>query len=315
MRPELKVIAGNSNIELAKGIASYLNLDLVNAEIKQFSDGETQVQINENIRGADIFVVQSTCSPAAANLMELLIIIDALKRASARRITAVIPYFGYARQDRKVRPRVPITAKLVADLITTSGAGRVVTVDLHAGQIQGFFNISVDNLFSTGVMVEHIRTLDLKDLVMVSPDAGGVERTRAFAKLVNASLSIIDKRRSAPNEAEVMHIIGKVKDKDVVIIDDMVDTAGTLTKAAYALKNKGAKRIFACCTHPVLSGDAIKKINDSVIEKVFVTDTIPLSSNASSLDKIEIRSVASLLGEVIYRINVDKSVSSIFHYS
>ncbi|MGA1824303.1 MAG: ribose-phosphate pyrophosphokinase [bacterium] len=315
MRPELKVIAGNSNIELAKGIASYLNLDLVSADIKRFSDGETQVQINENIRGADIFVVQSTCAPAAANLMELLIIIDALKRASSRRITAVIPYFGYARQDRKVQPRVPITAKLVADLLTTAGAGRVVTVDLHAGQIQGFFNISVDNLFSTGVMVEHIRTLNLDDPVMVSPDAGGVERARAFAKLINASLSIIDKRRSAPNEADIMHIIGKVRDKDVVIIDDIVDTAGTLTKAAHALKNQGAKRIFACCTHPVLSGDAIKRINESVIEKIIVTDTIPLSSIASSLEKIEMRSVAPLLGEVIYRINVDKSVSSLFQYS
>ncbi|MGA1866953.1 MAG: ribose-phosphate pyrophosphokinase [bacterium] len=315
MRPELKVIAGNSNIKLAQGIASYLNLDLVDADIKQFSDGEAQIQINENIRGADIFVVQSTCSPAATNLMELLIIIDALKRASARRITAVIPYFGFARQDRKVRPRVPITAKLVADLITTAGANRVVTVDLHAGQIQGFFNISVDNLFSTGVMVEYIRTLHLNDLVMVSPDAGGVERARAFAKLVNASLSIIDKRRSTPNEAEVMHIVGEVKDKDALIIDDMVDTAGTLTKAAKALKDNGAKRVLACCTHPVLSDDSIKRINDSVIEKLIVTDTIPLSSSACSSEKIETRSVASLLGEVIYRINVDKSVSSLFQYS
>ena len=315
MQIELKIISGNSNIELAKGIASFLNINLVDADIREFSDGESYIKINENIRGMDIFVVQSTCSPGSKNLMELLIIIDALKRASARRITAVIPYFGYARQDRKVQPRVPITAKLVADIITTAGADRVITMDLHAGQIQGFFNIPVDNLFSTGVMVEYIRELSLSNLVMVSPDAGGVERTRAYAKVLGATLSIIDKRRDAPNKAEVMHIIGEVKDKDTVIVDDMVDTAGTLTKAAAALKNNGARKVYACCTHPVLSGDAIEKITSSAIEKLIVTNTIPLSQKAKNLDKIVTLSVSSLIGEVIHRINVDKSVSSLFDHN
>jgi len=309
---DLKVISGNSNRQLAQGIAKYLRVDLVDCEVKDFSDGEIFVQIHDNVRGADVFVVQSTCPPVNNNLMELLIIIDALKRSSAARITAVVPYYGYARQDRKVQPRVPISAKLVADLITTAGADRLLTMDLHAGQIQGFFNIPVDNLFSTPVIIDYIRKLNCQDLVIVSPDAGGVERARAYAKRLKATLSIIDKRRDAPNQSEVMNIIGDVKGKDVFIIDDIVDTAGTLTKAARALKEAGAQSVCACCTHPVLSGASIERIQNSEIKELIVTDTIPLSEAGKACEKIMVNSVADIVGETIHRINVNESVSSLF---
>lgn len=309
---DLKIISGNSNRPLAQGIAKYLRIDLVHSDVKDFSDGEICVQIHENVRGADMFVVQSTCPPVNHNLMELLIVIDALKRSSANRITAVIPYYGYARQDRKVQPRVPISAKLVADLITTAGADRLLTMDLHAGQIQGFFNIPVDNLFSTPVMIDYIRDLSTRDLVVVSPDAGGVERARAFAKRLKATLSIIDKRRDAPNQSEVMNIIGDVKGKNVFIVDDIVDTAGTLTKAAHALKKAGAKSVYACCTHAVLSGKAIERIEQSEIEQLIVTDTIPLSDEGNACKKIVVNSVADIVGETIHRINIAESVSSLF---
>ena len=309
---ELKIIAGNSNPSLAQGIAKYLRLDLVNCDVKDFSDGEIFVQIHENVRGADVFVIQSTCPPVNDSLMELLIIIDALKRSSANRITAVVPYYGYARQDRKVQPRVPISAKLIADLITTAGADRLLTMDLHAGQIQGFFNIPVDNLFSTPVMIDYIRKLNSQDLVIVSPDAGGVERARAYAKRLKTTLSIIDKRRDAPNQSEVMNIIGDVEGKDVFIVDDIVDTAGTLSKAAHALKKAGAKKVYACCTHAVLSGCAIERIEQSEIEQLIVTDTIPLSDPGQACRKIVVNTVADVVGETIHRINMDESVSSLF---
>ncbi|MGA1841984.1 MAG: ribose-phosphate pyrophosphokinase [bacterium] len=309
---DLKIIAGNSNPSLAQGIARYLRLDLVNCDVKDFSDGEVFVQIHENVRGADVFVIQSTCPPVNDNLMELLIIIDALKRSSANRITAVVPYYGYARQDRKVQPRVPISSKLVADLITTAGADRLLTMDLHAGQIQGFFDIPVDNLFSTHVMIDYIRKLNSQDLVIVSPDAGGVERARAYAKRLKTTLSIIDKRRDAPNQSEVMNIIGDVEDKDVFIVDDIVDTAGTLSKAAHALKKARAKKVYACCTHAVLSGSAIERIEQSEIEQLIVTDTIPLSESGRACKKIVVNTVADVVGETIHRINIDESVSSLF---
>lgn len=308
----LKIIAGNSNPSLAQGIAKYLRLDLVKCDVKDFSDGEIFVQIHENVRGADVFVIQSTCPPVNDNLMELLVVIDALKRSSANRITAVIPYYGYARQDRKVQPRVPISAKLVADLITTAGADRLLTMDLHAGQIQGFFNIPVDNLFSTPVMIDYISKLNSKNLVIVSPDAGGVERARAYAKRLKATLSIIDKRRDAPNQSEVMNIIGEVEGKDVFIVDDIVDTAGTLSKAAHALKKAGAKKVYACCTHAVLSGSAIERIEKSDIEQLIVTDTIPLSESGKACNKIVVNTVADVVGETIHRINIAESVSSLF---
>jgi len=309
---ELKLIAGNSNLPLARGISDYLGIPMVDAVVGKFSDGEVAVQINESVRGADLFVIQSTCPPVNDNLMELLIIIDALRRASARRITAVIPYYGYARQDRKVQPRVPITSKLVADLLTTAGANRLLTMDLHAGQIQGFFNIPVDNLFATPVLIEYIKKLKLSDIILVSPDAGGVERTRNFAKRLNASMAIIDKRRDRPNESEVMNIIGDVKGKNAFIIDDMIDTGGTLTKAATALMQQGAESVYACCTHAVLSGNAMERINLSDLEKMVITDTIPAKEKISNSTKLEVLSVSDLIGETIYRINVDKSVSSLF---
>ena len=308
----LKIFSGNSNLPLAQAICRHLDMELGKAVVRTFSDGETMVEIGENVRGSDVFVIQPTCPPVNQNLMELLIMIDALRRASARRITAVIPYYGYGRQDRKVAPRTPITAKLVADLITTPGARRVLAMDLHAGQIQGFFNIPVDNLFAAPVLLEYIRGHFLENLVMVSPDAGGVERTRAFAKRLEAQLAIIDKRRERPNESQVMNIIGNVKDKNVVILDDMVDTAGTLCQAAQALQEHGAKVIHACTTHPVLSGPAIKRIEASPISKLIVTDTIPLGPEAQKCRKIEVLSVAGLLGEAIQRIHNEDSVSSLF---
>lgn len=308
----ISVFTGNANINLAREICEYLKIPLGNAEVGVFSDGEILVQINENVRGQDVFVIQPTSTPVNRNLMELLIIIDALKLASAKRITAVLPYYGYARQDRKVQPRVPITAKLVADLITAAGANRVLTMDLHAGQIQGFFDIPVDHLFAAPVLLDYFATKDLKDLVIVSPDAGGVERARAFAKRIKASLAIIDKRRTAPNVAEVMNIVGDVENKDVIVLDDMIDTGGTLTQAVEAIKNQGANRIFASCTHPVLSGSAIEKINQSFLEELVVTNSIPLGDKQEKCKKIVALSISNLLGKAIYRIHKEESVSSLF---
>ncbi len=308
----MKLFGGRSNPDLTIEVCKYLGIEPGKILVKNFSDGEIQVEIEENIRGDDVFVLQSTCPPVNENLMELLIIMDALRRASAKSITAVIPYFGYARQDRKVKPRVPISAKLVADLITVAGASRVVSMDLHAGQIQGFFNIPVDNIFAAPVLLKYIKTHFQDNLVIVSPDAGGVERARAFAKRLNASLAIIDKRRERPNESEVMNVIGDVKGKFAIILDDMVDTAGTLTQAAQALYEKGAKKIYGCCTHPVLSGPAIERIENSPIEKLVVTNTIPLNEKAKRCSKIIVLSIAELLGETIKRIYHSDSVSNLF---
>lgn len=308
----MKLFGGTSNPELTQEVCKYLGIEPGKIMAKTFSDGETQIEIHENIRGLDVFVLQSTCTPVNDNLMQLLIIMDALRRASAKRITAVIPYYGYGRQDRKVKPRVPITAKLVADLITVAGADRVVSIDLHAGQIQGYFNIPVDNLFSAPLLLKYIRTHFTDDMVVVSPDAGGVERARAFAKRLSASLAIIDKRRDAPNIAEAMNIIGEVEGKTAIILDDMVDTAGTLTQGANALKKRGASRIFACCTHPVLSGPAIDRIEESPIDRLVVTNTIPLEQRAKDCSKIVLLSVAELLGETIKRIYNSDSVSTLF---
>ena len=313
MRVGLKIFTGNSNPALAQAITKYMGIPLGDATVGHFSDGETQVEFRENVRGMDVFVVQSTCSPVNDNIVELLVMIDALKRASASRVTAVLPYYGYARQDRKVASRAPITAKLVADIITAAGADRVLTVDLHAGQIQGFFDIPVDHLYAGPIMADTIRS-DHKggDCVVVSPDAGGVERARSFAKRLGATLAIIDKRRSKPNESEVMNVIGDVTGKDVVLLDDMVDTAGTLVKAAVALHNAGACKIEACCTHPVLSGAAVQRINDSPIVKLYITDTIPADDKPVKCPKIKVQSVAPLLGEAIGRIHREVSVSELF---
>jgi ribose-phosphate pyrophosphokinase len=308
----MKVISGTSNPALAREVCEYLGIRPVEITAKAFSDGETQIEIHENVRGRDVFVIQSTCPPVNDNLMQLLIIIDALKRASARRISAVIPYYGYARQDRKVKPRVPISAKLVADLITVAGANKMVSMDLHAGQIQGYFNIPVDNIFPAPILLTHIRNHFADDLVIVSPDAGGVERARAFAKRLGAGLAIIDKRRDAPNVAEAMNIIGEVEKRTVVILDDMVDTAGTLTQAAGALAKRGARKIYACCTHPVLSGPAIERIEKSPLDRIVVTNTIPLNERASKCSKITVLSVAELLGESIRRSYNSDSVSNLF---
>lgn len=312
MLKNIKILSGNSNIPLAEKICTGLNIPLGRAHVKKFTDGEIQVEIEENVRGMDVFVVQSTCTPVNTYLMELLIMMDAIKRASAERITAVLPYYGYARQDRKVAPRVPITAKLVADIITTAGANRLLTIDLHAGQIQGFFNIPVDHLYAAPIMMDFIKQEYVNDLVIVSPDAGGVERARAFGKRLGASLAIIDKRRSQPNESTVMNIIGDIKGKTALLLDDMVDTAGTLTQAADALVKAGAKKVAACCTHAVLSGHALEKINQSALEKMVVSDTIPIKPEAQSCKKIVVLSIASLLGEAIKRIHNNDSVSSLF---
>jgi ribose-phosphate pyrophosphokinase len=309
---ELKVFSGNANRPLAEKVCDYLGISLGNAEVKTFSDGEISVEINENVRGKDVFIIQPTCPPVNDNLMELLIMIDAARRASAGRITAVIPYYGYARQDRKVAPRQPISAKLVANLITVAGASRVLTMDLHAGQIQGFFDIPVDNLFARPVLLHYLKEHFKDDLVIVSPDAGGVERARAFAKRLDASLAIIDKRRERANVAEVMNIIGDVKGKTAVIVDDMVDTGGTLTKAASALLDKGASAVYACCTHPVLSGNAVQRIAESPLKELIVTDTIPLSEEARKCSKIKVLSVGKLFGEAVRRIHLNESVSVLF---
>ena len=312
MYHSIKLITGNSNPELSQAICEYLDLAITKAEVKRFSDGEIWIEIGENVRGSDAFVIQSTCSPVNDNLMELLLLIDALKRASARRITAVVPYYGYARQDRKVSPRVPISAKLVANLITTAGADRLLFIDLHAGQIQGFFDIPVDHLFAAPVLLNYLRLNLDDDLAVVSPDAGGTERARAFAKRLHAGLAIIDKRRERANVAKAMNIIGNVEGKVTIILDDMVDTGGTLTEAAEALKNAGAREVYACATHPVLSGPAIDRINNSGIKKLVVTDTIPLSPAGKDSEKIVSLSVAKLLGEAMRRIHHEDSVSSLF---
>ncbi len=309
----IRLITGNANPELAQKVSNYLNIPITETTVTTFSDGEIMVQIKENIRGSDAFVIQPTCTPVNQNLMELLLIIDALKRASARRITAVIPYYGYARQDRKVQPRVPISAKLIANLITVAGANRVLSIDLHAGQIQGFFDIPVDHLLAIPVILDYLKRNNLlENIIVVSPDAGGTERARVFAKKINAPLAIVDKRRDAPNVSKVMHVIGDVKDKDALLIDDMIDTAGTITQAALALKEKGAKRVFATATHGVLSGPAIDRLNDSVLEKIIITDTIPIGDKKEKCPKIEILTVAHLLGEAIKRINEETSISSLF---
>jgi ribose-phosphate pyrophosphokinase len=315
MTAELVLTAGNANLPLAQEIASSLGTRLVQAEVSQFSDGEVFVQVNENVRGADVFVIQPTCPPVNHNLMELLIMVDALRRASAFRITAVIPYYGYGRQDRKVQPRVPITAKLVADLIAAAGTHRVLTMDLHAGQIQGFFNIPVDHLFAAPVLLEYFQQRlaegAWQDLVVVAPDAGGVERARAFAKRLGTSLAIMDKRRTGANEAKIMHVIGDVRGRDVILLDDIIDTAGTIVQAVSALKEEGARRVLASCTHAVLSGQAVARLERSAIEEVVITNTIPLREDQRS-KKITVMSVAPLLAEAIHRIHTETSVSSLF---
>jgi ribose-phosphate pyrophosphokinase len=309
-----KVFAGNSNRTLAQAVCAYLDRPLARADVGRFSDGETSIEIGENVRGVDCFILQSTCSPANENLMELLIMIDAMKRASAASITAVIPYYGYARQDRKVAPRVPITSKLIADLLESAGATRVVSLDMHAGQIQGFFSVPFDHLFAMPVLLDDLKKRfdEPSRVVLVSPDAGGVERARAYSKRLGASLAIVDKRRVKANVAEVLHLIGDVRDKDAVLLDDMIDTAGTLTQAAAALKEHGARRIFAYATHGVLSGPAIERLQGSAIEEVVVTDTIPLSEQGASCPKLKVLSVAWLLGEAIRRIHNADSLSSLF---
>ncbi|MEY8204098.1 MAG: ribose-phosphate pyrophosphokinase [Bermanella sp.] len=311
---KLMVFTGNANPELAKLIVERLDLPLGEAKVSQFSDGEIAIEVNENVRGKDVFIIQSTCVPTNDNLMELLFMVDALRRSSAGRITAVIPYYGYARQDRRVRSaRVPISAKVVADMLQTSGVDRALTVDLHADQIQGFFNVPMDNIYGSPILLDDIEKQQYEDLIIVSPDVGGVVRARAIAKQLNdADLAIIDKRRPQANEAQVMHIIGDVKDRTCIIVDDMVDTAGTLCKAADALKQFGAKKVVAYCTHPVLSGRAIENIKNSELDELVVTDTIPLTKGAKSCGKIRQLTLAGLLAESIRRINNEESISAMF---
>lgn len=306
------IFSGNSNPKLAQKICNYLNVPMGKADVKTFSDGEIQIEINENVRSKEVFIIQSTCSPVNDTLVELLLMLDALKRSSANRITAVIPYYGYARQDKKVAPRVPISAKLVADLLTVAGSNRLITMDLHAGQIQGFFNIPVDNLYAAPAILNYIKTNFQEDLVIISPDAGGVERARAFAKRLHADLAIIDKRREAPNKAKAMAVIGDVKGKVAIILDDMVDTAGTLIEATHAIIDKGAKEIHACCAHPVLSGESVDRLADSPLKTLVVSDTIPLNSKSIACDKIKVLSVADLIGEAIIRSHKGDSVTSLF---
>jgi ribose-phosphate pyrophosphokinase len=312
MYGELKIFSGRAHRSLAQEIADSLGTPLGKAELYNFSDGEIFFQIDENVRGRDVFVIQPTCTPVNENLMELLIMMDALKRASAFRVTAVVPYYGYARQDKKDKPRVPITAKLVADLFSKAGADRILTMDLHAAQIQGFFDVPVDHLFAAPVILEAIRALEIPDLVIVSPDAGGVERARAIAKRLQAGLAIIDKRRVAANEAEVRHIIGEVDGKNVLILDDIIDTAGTLYKSIDALRKEGARRIFAAGVHAVLSGPAIERLMDSAVESVLITNTTPLEAKLEQCPKLKPFSVAPLLAEAIERIHSNSSVSSLF---
>ncbi len=308
---EIKIFTGNAHKELAADIAKELGVPLGDAEVGRFSDGEISVNINETVRGVDAFIIQPTCSPVNGNIMELLIMIDAFKRASAGRITAVIPYYGYARQDRKAKARDPITAKLVANLITAAGADRVLTMDLHAAQIQGYFDIPLDHLHGGPILAEHFKKKDIQDLVVVSPDLGSVGRARTFAEQLDAPLAIIDKRRPKANVSEVMNIIGDVKDKNVILIDDMIDTAGTLVNGAEALKKFGAKEVYSCCTHPVLSGPAIERIEKSVLKEVVVLDTLPLSSE-KRIEKIRVESVAPIFASAIRKIFANESVSKLF---
>lgn len=313
MVPEsMMVFTGNANPKLAQAVTKYLNIPLGSATVNRFSDGEVMVQLLDNVRGKDVFILQSTCAPTNDNLMELMIMVDALKRASARRITAAIPYYGYARQDRKVSPRAPISAKMVADFISVAGAGRVVTIDMHAGQIQGFFNCPVDNLYAAPVMMEPLRQIE-GDIVIVSPDAGGVERARSYAKRLNAPLAIVDKRRDKPNQAQAMHVIGDVEGKTAIIVDDIIDTAGTLCAGADVLLKYGAKKIIACASHGVLSGPAIDRINATeALDRVIVTDTIPLGEKLAQCPKLQVVSVAALLGKTIHNIHTGSSVSVLF---
>ena len=312
MDKELKLFSGNANPALAREICGHLGISLGEATVSSFSDGEIRVRIEENVRGADVFLVQSCCTPVNTSIMELLIMIDALKRSSAYRITAVIPYYGYARQDRKVQPRVPISAKLMADLIATAGADRVLTMDLHAGQIQGFFNIPVDHLYATPVLLDYINKRGAADLVVVSPDAGGVERARAFAKRLQVQLAIIDKRREGPNNAQIMNIIGDVEGRNALLLDDMIDTAGTIVQGAQACADKGARMVWAGCTHAVLSGPALELLQESCLTEVVVTNTIPLNGKDQRCPKLRVLSVAPLLAEAITRIHAEESVSSLF---
>jgi len=306
------IFSGNSNPDLSSKICDYLKVPLGGAKVKTFSDGEIQIEINENVRAKDVFVIQSTCFPVNDNLVELLLMIDAFKRSSAWRITAVIPYYGYSRQDKKVAPRVPISARLVADLLIVAGTNRVITMDLHAGQIQGFFNIPVDNLFAAPFIIDYIKSTFRNNLVIVSPDAGGAERARAYAKRLNCDLAVIDKRREAPNKAKAMSVIGEVKGKVAIILDDMVDTAGTLTEASAAIMENGAKEVHACCSHPVLSGPSVQRIKDSALKSVVVTDSIPLREEASKCTKIKVLSISKLVGEAIIRSYNGDSVTSLF---
>lgn len=308
---KLTIFSGNANVELAQDICKYLNTKLGDILVTKFSEGEIRVKVNENARGKDVFIIQPTCPPSNDNLMELLIMIDALKRASSARITAVMPYYGYARQDRKDQPRVPITAKLVANLLTSAGADRILTIDLHAGQIQGFFDIPMDHLFAINVFVDYFAKLKLKDVVLVSPDVGGIKMARAYAKRMSAQLAIVDKRRISPDQIEVMNILGNVSGSDCIIVDDLIATGGSLVEAANALKNAGAKNIYAAIVHGVLSGDATKRIEKSVIKELMITDTIPLPKEKKS-PKIKVLSVADLLGEAIRRIHKEESVSCLF---
>ncbi len=312
--PDMKIFTGNATPELAKKIADRLYMTIGDAKVGSFSDGEISVEITENVRGADVFIIQSTCAPTNNNLMELIVMVDALRRASAGRITAVIPYFGYARQDRRVRSaRVPITAKVVADFLSSVGVDRVLTVDLHAEQIQGFFDVPVDNVFGSPILLEDMMSKDFDNPVVVSPDIGGVVRARAVAKMLNDSdLAIIDKRRPKANVSQVMHIIGEVKDRDCIIVDDMIDTGGTLCKAAEALKEHGARRVFAYATHPVLSGNAAENIKNSVIDEMIVTDSIPLSDEIKALPNVRQLSLAGMLSEAIRRVSNEESISAMF---
>ncbi|MEJ2137252.1 MAG: ribose-phosphate pyrophosphokinase [Desulfofustis sp.] len=307
----MKIFSGNANYAMAEEIAEHLGLEVSRVDVRKFSDGEIFVEVRENVRGTDSFIIQPTCTPVNDHLMELVIMADAMRRASARRITAVLPYYGYARQDRKVAPRVPISAKVVAEMLMVVGVRRVLCMDLHAGQIQGFFNIPVDHLYAAPVLIDYIRA-NFEDFIMVSPDAGGVERTRAFAKRLNCGLAIIDKRRDRPNHSEAMHVIGDVKDKIAILMDDMVDTAGTLCNGAETLLENGAKEVHACCSHPVLSGPAVDRLSSSAIKSLVVTNTIPLRDNARNCGKIKVLSVSSLLAEAIRRIHNEDSVSSLF---
>ncbi len=312
MRRELRIFTGSAHPALGEAIASYLGVPVGRAHLARFSDGEVWFQIHDNVRGADVFVVQPTCSPVNENLVELLLMLDAFKRASAARLTAVLPYYGYGRQDRKDKPRVPISAKLVADLLSTAGTDRVLTVDLHAAQIQGFFDVPVDHLFAAPVIIEHVQQLNLPDLTVISPDAGGVERARAYAKRLDAALAIVDKRRDQPNVAEVHHVIGEVEGRTALIVDDIVDTAGTLTKVAEAIKAAGAREVLASCTHPVLSGHAIERIEKSPLSKLIVTDSLPLSAEKRACGKIVELSIAELLARAIKNIHEETSVTSLF---